>query len=833
MISALAVLLLAYLPGAVLFRLPLGSRESRAALPAEERLFWAIVVSLIVSSIAALALAAGGWYTFERVLWIDAGIALLPAAIVRSRLRLGASTAPLSATALLPVLLLTLGIWVIFRVPPAEYIMGGRDPGIYMTEGIRIAQRGGVVVDDEVVSAVPRAYRDLFFPQTTQHGYYSSRFMGFYLLDPVTGAVVGQFPHLFPAWIALGYGVNGLSGARAIPQFAALLGLLAVYFAGARIVGRPAALAGSALLAVNVVQVWYARYPSAEMALQPLLFAGLLAFARTVRDGDPFFAPVAALLFVLGAFTHLTGTVAVVMVLAAAVLAVVVGYGRVRASFWVLSIAGLLLASVYLWRYIPPYFDVPLGFVQNLRAVHLALLAVGAVLAIAGMRLIRRWTPGQRDAWLGGGLTAVIWLLAIYAFFFRTAGGSLAPHDADSLRTFTSFYLTTAGLAAALAGFAVASRRFGDTSAFLLFVSTFSVLFFFKIRIVPEHFWMARRFLAVTLPGTLLLVGAAAFAPLAVLSAHRRGWLRPARYAAGAVLVLLIGVAYVQSMRPLLHHVEYAGLIPEIETLASAFGDEDLVLVESRGSSDAHVLALPLAYIYARNVLVFAEMAPPREAAHEFVTWAFTKYKRVFFMGTAGVENDLLSRSMAIAGPRGERFQVPEYESAPNAYPTQVKRKEFDLVFYELLPTPVRQEELDLDIGAADDPYVRGFHAKERSPAGFTYRWTRAESSVAIVGLRAAQREVTLWLGTGGRPANAPTAAVDVFLDDRPLGSVAVGYGIEPYRFAIPQDLAETLGRRDAAARLRLVTRTWNPAALIGAGDTRDLGVMLDRIEIR
>ena len=34
---------------------------------------------------------------------------------------------------------------------------------------------------------------------------------------------------------------------------------------------------------------------------------------------------------------------------------------------------------------------------------------------------------------------------------------------------------------------------------------TFSTFFFYKTRIVPEHFWAARRFLAITLPGALFI----------------------------------------------------------------------------------------------------------------------------------------------------------------------------------------------------------------------------------------------------------------------------------------------------------------------------------------
>ena len=41
--TALRLLLVAYLPGALLFRLPVAHRETRAALPADERAFWAII----------------------------------------------------------------------------------------------------------------------------------------------------------------------------------------------------------------------------------------------------------------------------------------------------------------------------------------------------------------------------------------------------------------------------------------------------------------------------------------------------------------------------------------------------------------------------------------------------------------------------------------------------------------------------------------------------------------------------------------------------------------------------------------------------------------------
>src|SRR5207244_3216770 len=184
--------------------------------------------------------------------------------------------------------------------PPSEYVIGGKDPGVYLNSGIQIAQRGALVIHEPVVAAVPAFARDLFFPRDTNRTrFVAPRFMGFFVLDPDTGAVVSQFPHVFPASIAIGYALDGLTGARWTFGFWGMLGLLSVYFAGARLLGRPAAAAAATLLALNVVQVWFSRYPNADIVMQAILFAALLANARAHVDDDPFFAPVAGMLLAL------------------------------------------------------------------------------------------------------------------------------------------------------------------------------------------------------------------------------------------------------------------------------------------------------------------------------------------------------------------------------------------------------------------------------------------------------------------------------------------------------------------------------------------------------
>src|SRR5690606_25620894 len=140
-----------------------------------------------------------------------------------------------------PVLVAALCVWL--YPPPSEYVMGGKDPGTYLNAGIQIAHDGSLITHDEVIATLPREYLPLFFPPHGYDEYYSLRFMGFFLLDPATGAVVDQFPHLYPVAVALGYELYGLTGARSVSIALAVLGVLGLYFLAARLAGRPAALA--------------------------------------------------------------------------------------------------------------------------------------------------------------------------------------------------------------------------------------------------------------------------------------------------------------------------------------------------------------------------------------------------------------------------------------------------------------------------------------------------------------------------------------------------------------------------------------------------------------
>jgi hypothetical protein len=296
------------------------------------------------------------------------------------------------------------------------------------------------------------------------------------------------------------------------------------------------------------------------------------------------------------------------------------------------------------------------------------------------------------------------------------------------------------------------------------------------------------------------------------------------------VFLAVLAYDYARVARPILPHVEYAGIVQHLERLASAVRPDDLVIVESRNASELHVLALPLAYIYDRQVLVLSSPVPDKATFAAFLDRAAPKYGRILFLGGGGT--DLLSTRWTAQPIASDRFQVPEYESPRDAFPRYVREKKFDYTLYAFGPPADQDAPFNLDIGFDDDLNVLRFNAKE-STEGRTIRWTRARSFISITRVHASDRRITLWMSNGGRPAAAPPARVMATLGDVMLGSVDVRSGFAAYTFDIPPAVAAADAGTREPVRLTLETVTWNPLKVLGTPDDRDLGVMVDRVAVQ
>jgi hypothetical protein len=821
------LLLFGYLPGAAIMRMPVAERSRRERLSADERAFWGIVLSAAWSLSLAFVLALLHVYTSQRLLAANAVVVFVIATAWRQRLRYD-RPAPPTRWALVPLAICVCALWL--YQPPSEYIIGGKDPGVYLNAGVQIAQGGSIVFRDGTAAGVPVLMRPLFFPQYMWQPYYSPRFMGFFLLDPDAGTVVDQFPHLYPVAIAIGYGTSGLLGVREASVFAAVGGVLALYFLAVRLGGRLAGVAAASLMAINIIEVWYARYPNSEMLTQALGLAALLAVARAHVDEDPFFAPVAAVLLGLLPFARFDAILIAGLAATGPVLQWI-GGDRIRWRFLAPLMALLAAFTAYFLTILAPYAALP----RIWFGVHRTEIVVGLpalVLALAGARWLLARQASRRILlyWTPRLLLAAALGMAFYAWFLRQPGGALAAHDAFALRAF-GWYVDPRVLILAAIGLSIVmtTRFWLDPSTFIVFIGI-STFVFNRLRIVPEHFWAARRFVPIILPGVCLAI-AFALAPAVARGASVAGRLTgSARHLVRLVLFALVAWSFWSATSAIRRHVEFGGIEGRIDRIASRFGSQDLLVVESRNASDIHVLALPLAYIWDKPVLVLNTPKPDPLLFTAFVRWARARYQNVYFVGSGGT--DLLSREVSVEPVSSERFQVPEYESLLNAYPTHARLKEFDFGIYRFVDPSPLPDDISFDVGSMDDLHVVRFNAKERDSRG-TFRWTRHQSYLSLLGVDETRRELAIRMNNGNRPQEAGPATVEAFFGETSLGKVTVGLANEPYVFEIPEVLAREASRNVGAATIRLISSTFHPRELTGADDARELGVKVDRVELR
>lgn len=821
--AAGAALAVGVVPGAVLFRWPTANRAARAALPPEERLFWMVATSLVWSIAALLVMAACSFYSFERLIILNLSMGALAVLTWRGRLRLGASAGRASAGTLAALVLL--GLCAFRFVPTAEYVIGGKDPGVYVNEGIRLARSGVLFRYDTDVAAVPAETRDLFFPKHTDHWeYYGNRFMGIFLDDPETGLVVPQFPHVYPAAIALGYGVGGTRGSTHTVAVWATLGVLAFFFAGARLVGWLPAFFAAVLFVVNLVMTWYGRYPNAEVVMLALVFGLLLAHARATDEESRYFAWTGAAFGALLVFLRFDSFVVIASIGAVAVLRWVVDARMPPWRLWLPLLGACAAALAYYAGPMKAYFEI---YRLNLPSPPLmagALIAAGALTLALGR--IRSRIADPLRSHLPTVVAVGLLALAAYALFARHPVGRLAEYDAYALRIVRDAYLYWPALLLAFAGIIIVARPlFWRDPALLAVVFSFSFFFFYKIRIAPEQLWMARRFLPVILPGALLLAAAAALGSRAAGERRTIG-----RMLAGTIVLLAIAWQYGVAAAPLARHVEYDGAGRDLARLVAHTTPDDLIIFESR-VSDVHVFAVPLAYLYDRHVLIFHNGSPDRRRLEAFLDHARTRYARVLFVAGAGT--DLLSRRISAQPLAFEPVRLPEYETTDwTRMPSGPRQKDLGYNVYTLTLDAPPAAGFSLDIGTMDDPYLQAFHAREVSE-GRSFRWTNPISLVSVIGLSGTERAVTFVMDDGGRPAAAAPATVEVLFDGEPIGRIDVARGLQSYTLPIPSNLVARAAASGDPVQLRLHSSVWSPAAVTpGNTDTRELGVMIDRIEI-
>ena len=834
--ALLSALVLFLLPGLVL--LACLRREDRDALLFDEALFAIVATSAGFSSWVALVLAEAGVFSLPRAAAV-VGTVSAGAALIAARRQRWSPPLPRwpGFRALVPALAV-LAMAAALQTRPSEYVVGGRDPGTYVAAMALIGRTGGIAYVDPVVLSIPREDLGLFYRDRGPWG----RFMGMPLERPETGRVVPEFFHLFPAFGAYLFQALGVRGALAAPCVFGVLGTVAVFLAWRRVFGGPAALVAALLLSINVVQVWFGRYPVSEPMSEFLLFLALWAFALWEERGSAAFAALA------GAALGLTLLVRIDSVLIAAPLGAYLFVRRAEGRLsWprarplvvpVLVLAGHAALHAFVWsrKYVigvaeRPYWEQPWW-------VWTVLAAAVVVVLLAAHRLEPRilgWTAAHgaqlRSMVIGG-----VVVLALYAYFLRPrlsswAGGDgnaappldhrewlvalgfhhLAAHDAQSFLRL-GWFLTWPVLWLAVAGLVIVVRAWDRRRLFpLLVAGTYAAFFFYKIRIYNDYYFALRRFMPVIVPSLLAL------AAVALIAVWNRG--TTGRWAA-ALTTAVIAVLFLRDTLPLVRYRDWNGSVHFVDDLARRFGPQDVVIFEQPRS--VHLLSLPLWAIHGVNALELARFDPdPVRLSHLAAAWR-GRYRNIYFVHTYSTN----LCGLFLQHVEDLSFGTYEWERSYSGKPRGPEARA--LLFHisrvvrpEDMPVPALRE---VDIGGSDDLQVSGFYDKEGG-GDHTYRWMGRCASLYLPGARAGD-ELTLTTSTGRRPVGVPVP-VTVSIGGQAVGVFTTSADWADHTVRLPDPLPP------GPPLLRLDVPTFRPAnVLAGETDPRDLGVMVDRVRL-
>lgn len=552
-------------------------------LEGEGILWWvALPASVGVAVVALAGVAAGitGHFDGGWVLVVGAVAATAAAAAVRSQLpRVGRPDLPA---------LLTLALAVAFSVTSglfaAEHVLVDRDPGIYLTAAMALADGGSLQVDLERA-----AFGDAEGVSFSTGGWFAA---------PGDERLQPWFMHGLTAVLAT---VHDLAGAQATVRVPAVLGGLSIVAFGLvarRFAGPWPALGAAVVLAVSLVQVWLFRDTYSETLAQPLLWAGL---AVLIRAWDRRSVGLSASAGVILAGAALTRLDSVALLLVPAGLWALARDGRERRMLMALLVP--LLAGFGAWagqlRWVNPIY---LEAHRSEVTLMVAATATGAAVLVGAGRAVRWVSADVGRRRLLGRLAAAIVVVGVVGGLLRApltevrldepwpaaaAVEAASGLRGEGLRTYAeqslvwmTWYLGWAALALATLGGAWAARRAVEDPRLgrplwivALAAAPITVLYLWDPNAVPDHMWVMRRYAVAAIP--LLLLGAAL--GLAVLYSYLRRLLaghrlgpRLAAAVASFAAVVPAGVAVAEAAvttAPMARHVvmdHHLGLFGDI-----------------------------------------------------------------------------------------------------------------------------------------------------------------------------------------------------------------------------------------------------------------------------
>jgi hypothetical protein len=554
------------------------------------------LVAASVTSVASLLLAWVGLHDGWVALLVGLGATAGLVVVVLRRPRDWRPALPsVAQVAILGGLIVVAGVQFFPGFPMA---VKNRDPGVYINHAVAIAREGSDAIPDPVFDTAAEVHVVDGDPRlVTSEGDIQWRrrtYRGFATDPNDDERLLPSFFHLWPTTLATAYDLGGRRGLFNLTPILALGAVVLVFLATRRALGLVAASVAGGLLAVNMLEVWQAKFPTAE-ALTQFLYAGaLLAVAMALATRWRVAAGIAGGVVGMGFVARPEGLY--IVFLALGVLALLWGLeawdGRATAFLVGLAppaLIGAYQAYVRATNYLANQEGLPSRWLSLMGVL---VLVVGAV-ALRWLRH-RRLAIVERVSGIDPqrALTVAAWALAgAYLVFLVVAwlrpqlfgesyrvdkeGARTRGYDEQNLRRL-GWFLTVPGLVLAWLGLVVAAWKRWSAVAWAIVLPGVLVapVLIWEPRIAPNLMWWGRRYVPMVLVTLLILIGGVAAAVWDLRKGNPR-WLR-----AGVVVVVLATAALMlRQSNDLWGHREFGGSTGVVDELESVTNGQDVAFV--------------------------------------------------------------------------------------------------------------------------------------------------------------------------------------------------------------------------------------------------------------
>jgi hypothetical protein len=557
-------------PGGELSEQPPARDEARSRVTVAEVVLLAAACAVGLVALVSLAAAHLHHHTLTVVGFFSAVLLVAVAAAVVLLDRRPAMR--LDVRGLLPIAVGLVFAAIMF-FPGFEYGTGDRDPGAYIEHAVAITHSHSIEFPDDL------ANNSLSGPGPRPE------WPALWDKPGHLGTIFPQFYHLWPALLATSYDVGGFSG---LFNTGPLLAVIAVGLAVAvarRLGGVVAGWATALLLPANMLEVWQAKYPSAEIFGQMLFLGALLGVVLAVQTR---WRAAAALAGVLVSLSYLERADGIVLVLIAwtalgALLAARKFDGR--AAWFTGGLLVLLPYGFYQAYHLARQYTLA-NNVPSLAKVLAVMLGVG-VLATAlawHRRLVSAvidWVTPRRRIVLGTAFVALCGGLMLLGFlrpklfgkdYQLYLGQRQRSYDEISLIRL-SWFFSLPGIALVLAGFGYVAWRRWRFDRWVVALSTAGLLtlYCYHVRNSAYLMWSTRRFVTTVVPGMVILMGLGTALIVVVL---RRYVHVLAATGAAAALVIGITVFCLSESSPLRSLNENGGSVEVEKQIAALAGPQ-------------------------------------------------------------------------------------------------------------------------------------------------------------------------------------------------------------------------------------------------------------------